>query len=228
MEAVQHIPIDDREAFKYHARGDAGEEQRPLAFVRDRLRGVLQPARSGVPVARGPSSMTGRPSSTRCGAICRMSRARGRARRWRDGLADRRGDRPPPDAGAAQRRSGDDAGDGAPGGAALRRHGTGASGRRHVLPLPHVAQPRPRRDAREADGGVAGPETEDGLTSLEERLEREEFQDRIEKFKAEIEAEIRRRLVADRGAEAMAKTLRKPLPEDVEFIRPRTATRCRC
>ena len=61
-------------------------------------------------------------------------------------------------------------------------------------------------------------QTDDGLTSLEERLEREEFQDRIEKFKAEIEAEIRRRLVADRGAEAMAKTLRKPLPEDVEFM----------
>jgi uncharacterized protein with von Willebrand factor type A (vWA) domain len=59
---------------------------------------------------------------------------------------------------------------------------------------------------------------EGGLTSLEERLEREEFQDRIEQFKAEVEAEIRRRLVADRGAEAMAKTLRKPLPEDVEFM----------
>ena len=56
------------------------------------------------------------------------------------------------------------------------------------------------------------------LTSLEERLEKEEYSDRIEKFKGEIEAEIRRRLVADRGAEAMAKTLRKPLPEDVEFM----------
>jgi uncharacterized protein with von Willebrand factor type A (vWA) domain len=56
------------------------------------------------------------------------------------------------------------------------------------------------------------------LTSLEERLEREEYEDRIEKFKSEVEAEIRRRLVADRGAEAMAKTLRKPLPEDVEFM----------
>jgi uncharacterized protein with von Willebrand factor type A (vWA) domain len=56
------------------------------------------------------------------------------------------------------------------------------------------------------------------LTALEERLERDEYQDRIEQFKQEIEAEIRRRLVADRGAEAMAKTLRKPLPEDVEFM----------
>lgn len=56
------------------------------------------------------------------------------------------------------------------------------------------------------------------LSPLEERLERDEFDDRIEKLKKEIEAEIRRRLVADRGAEAMAKTLRKPLPEDVDFM----------
>jgi len=56
------------------------------------------------------------------------------------------------------------------------------------------------------------------MSSLEERLERDEFEHRIEEFKREIEAEIRRRLVADRGAEAMAKTLRKPLPEDVEFM----------
>ncbi|HUF97282.1 MAG TPA: VWA domain-containing protein [Ilumatobacter sp.] len=61
-------------------------------------------------------------------------------------------------------------------------------------------------------------QTPEGLTSLEERLERDEFEHRIDEFKKEIEAEIRRRLVADRGAEAMAKTLRKPLPEDVEFM----------
>ena len=41
---------------------------------------------------------------------------------------------------------------------------------------------------------------------------------RIEQLKQEIEAEIRRRLVADRGVEAMAKTLRKPLPEDIDFM----------
>ncbi|MFT6292500.1 MAG: hypothetical protein ACJAR2_003117 [Ilumatobacter sp.] len=61
-------------------------------------------------------------------------------------------------------------------------------------------------------------DSSDELTSMEERLEKEEYEDRIEKFKGEIESEIRRRLVADRGAEAMAKTLRKPLPEDVEFM----------
>jgi uncharacterized protein with von Willebrand factor type A (vWA) domain len=56
------------------------------------------------------------------------------------------------------------------------------------------------------------------LSPLEERLERDEFENRIDKMKKEIEAEIRRRLVADRGVEAMAKTLRKPLPEDVDFM----------
>ncbi len=56
------------------------------------------------------------------------------------------------------------------------------------------------------------------LSPLEERLEHDEFEHRIEELKKEIEAEIRRRLVADRGVEAMAKTLRKPLPEDVDFM----------
>ena len=53
---------------------------------------------------------------------------------------------------------------------------------------------------------------------LEERLEHDEYETRIDQLKKEIEAEIRRRLVADRGVEAMAKTLRKPLPEDVDFM----------
>src|SRR3954467_1079438 len=56
------------------------------------------------------------------------------------------------------------------------------------------------------------------MSQLEERLERDEYEIRIDQLKKEIEAEIRRRLVADRGIEAMAKTLRKPLPEDVEFM----------
>ena len=60
--------------------------------------------------------------------------------------------------------------------------------------------------------------SEGDMTPLQDRLEREEDENRIEDLKREIEAEIRRRLVADRGAEAMAKTLRKPLPEDVDFM----------
>ena len=70
--------------------------------------------------------------------------------------------------------------------------------------------------AKMVDAANHGQESDAGR--LEQRLEREEFEHRITEFKAEVEAEIRRRLVADRGAEAMAKTLRKPLPEDVEFM----------
>jgi uncharacterized protein with von Willebrand factor type A (vWA) domain len=56
------------------------------------------------------------------------------------------------------------------------------------------------------------------LSPLEERLEMDEYNSRIDQLRKEIEAEIRRRLVADRGIEAMARTLRKPLPEDVDFM----------
>src|SRR4051794_1719451 len=61
-------------------------------------------------------------------------------------------------------------------------------------------------------------DTPEPMSPLEERLEHDEYESPIEKLKKEIEAEIRRRLVADRGVEAMAKTLRKPLPEDVDFM----------
>jgi uncharacterized protein len=65
---------------------------------------------------------------------------------------------------------------------------------------------------------AARQESSQPLTPLEERLERDEYENRIDQLKKEIEAEIRRKLVADRGVEAMAKTLRKPLPEDVDFM----------
>ncbi len=58
----------------------------------------------------------------------------------------------------------------------------------------------------------------DAPSDFEQRLQRDEYQSRIDSLQQEIEAEIRRRLVADRGVEAMAKTLRKPLPEDVDFM----------
>jgi uncharacterized protein with von Willebrand factor type A (vWA) domain len=65
-----------------------------------------------------------------------------------------------------------------------------------------------------------GPQDDDdgGLSDLEARLAAEEFDARMERLRSLIESEIRRRLVADRGAQAMAKSLRKPLPEDVDFM----------
>jgi uncharacterized protein with von Willebrand factor type A (vWA) domain len=65
-------------------------------------------------------------------------------------------------------------------------------------------------EARERAGGREN--------DLEERLAREEYEGRLDALRREIEAEIRRRLVADRGAEAVAKSVRKPLPEDIDFM----------
>ncbi|HMK99429.1 MAG TPA: VWA domain-containing protein [Acidimicrobiales bacterium] len=64
--------------------------------------------------------------------------------------------------------------------------------------------------ARQEAGGV--------LTPLEERLATDEFRSRLDRLRRELEDEIRRRLVADRGAEALARSVRKPLPEEVDFM----------
>jgi uncharacterized protein with von Willebrand factor type A (vWA) domain len=53
---------------------------------------------------------------------------------------------------------------------------------------------------------------------LGERLAQEEYESRLRDLRRMVEEEIRRRLIADRGVEAMARTLRKPLPEDVDFM----------
>ncbi|HEX9977224.1 MAG TPA: VWA domain-containing protein, partial [Acidimicrobiia bacterium] len=57
---------------------------------------------------------------------------------------------------------------------------------------------------------------------LERRLIAEEVERRLEEFRAALRAEIRKRLVADRGREAVARTLRRPLVEDIDLT---TATR---
>ncbi len=57
-----------------------------------------------------------------------------------------------------------------------------------------------------------------GADHLAERLAREDVRARIEQLKAEIERVIRERLVEDRGAEALAKSVRKPLPEDLDVM----------
>ena len=42
--------------------------------------------------------------------------------------------------------------------------------------------------------------------------------ERVEQLKRAVEAEIRRRLVEDRGAEALARSVRRPLPEDLDVM----------
>jgi uncharacterized protein with von Willebrand factor type A (vWA) domain len=53
---------------------------------------------------------------------------------------------------------------------------------------------------------------------LAERIAQDDARARIAQLKAEIEREIRERLVEDRGSQALAKSVRKPLPEDLDVM----------
>jgi hypothetical protein len=66
---------------------------------------------------------------------------------------------------------------------------------------------------------LMGDET---MSELDRRLAREEVEARIERLRDEIADEIRRRLVADRGRDAVARTLRRPLIEDVDLMHATT------
>ncbi len=57
-----------------------------------------------------------------------------------------------------------------------------------------------------------------GLTALEERLVTDEYQQRLAQLRQAIEREIRQRLVADRGARELARSVRAPLPEDLDVM----------
>lgn len=60
------------------------------------------------------------------------------------------------------------------------------------------------------------------MSDFDRRLLREDVEARIEQLREEIQEEIRRRLVADRGREAVARTLRRPLVEDVDLMHATT------
>jgi len=53
---------------------------------------------------------------------------------------------------------------------------------------------------------------------MQRRLEIEGYEAQLLKFRQMVEAQVRQRLVDDRGAAAVARTLRRPLPEDVDFL----------
>ena len=56
------------------------------------------------------------------------------------------------------------------------------------------------------------------LSPLDERLLGDEYRARVDQMRKAVEDEIRRRLVEDRGAQALAKSVRKPLPEDLDVM----------
>jgi uncharacterized protein len=55
-------------------------------------------------------------------------------------------------------------------------------------------------------------------SALLRRLRLDGHEAQLRHLRQAVEAEVRRRLVADRGAAAVARTLRHPLPEDVDFL----------
>ncbi len=154
MEAVKHIPLEDREAFKYalaatlvknntHWRAFEtvfevyfslrGSQFRMGEGDEDALAQLLEELEQQEQMeGDGPRTGGGGGENMTPEEIAEMlykALQRGRRR------ADARG-RPPV-------------------GAPLRRHGAGPARRRHLLPLPHAAEPRSRRRARPAHG--AGP-----------------------------------------------------------------------
>jgi uncharacterized protein with von Willebrand factor type A (vWA) domain len=58
----------------------------------------------------------------------------------------------------------------------------------------------------------------DDMSALDQRLLGDEYRGRVDQMRKAVEDEIRRRLVEDRGAQALAKSVRKPLPEDLDVM----------
>ena len=65
---------------------------------------------------------------------------------------------------------------------------------------------------------AAGPAPGQTSDPLQRRLEVEGYEAQLQKFRQMVEAQVRQRLVDDRGAAAVARTLRRPLPEDADFL----------
>ena len=65
---------------------------------------------------------------------------------------------------------------------------------------------------------AAQDESEGALTPLQERLAHDEYAARLDQLRHHVDTEVRRRVVADRGAAALARAVRTPLPEQVDFM----------
>ena len=66
--------------------------------------------------------------------------------------------------------------------------------------------------------GIEGLLADDIGEGLEARLGRDDVVGMMDRLEAELRREIIRRLVADRGPEAVARTLREPLVEDIDLM----------
>lgn len=93
--------------------------------------------------------------------------------------------------------------------------GSPVAGNVHVLRAYRAARPDQLRDELTRDHA---PESGDALAPLRARLWRDEVERRLEELRHHLEAEVRRRLVHDRGARSVAAAVRVGLPDDVDFL----------
>ena len=76
MEALRHVPLEDRDAFKYALAATMVKNNAHWKSLRDRLRGVLLAAGHGVPHRRrrrGGAKARGRPDTDLLGARARAT-----------------------------------------------------------------------------------------------------------------------------------------------------------
>jgi uncharacterized protein len=74
-------------------------------------------------------------------------------------------------------------------------------------------------------GSGGGWNARAGAAAISERLERAEADRAVQRFRDELQASIRRALVADRGARAVSKTMRIRLAEDIDIATASAAER---
>jgi uncharacterized protein len=93
--------------------------------------------------------------------------------------------------------------------------GVPVAGTVHAMRAYRAARPDQLRAALER-GLVAGEH--DPLATLRRRLWHDEVDRLLELLRQEIETEVRRRLVHDRGARSVAEAVRAGMPDDVDFL----------
>jgi uncharacterized protein len=94
--------------------------------------------------------------------------------------------------------------------------------------VPRAGGDREGGDGEGAAGGGGsggGWNARAGAAAISERLERGEADRAVQRFRDELQASIRRALVADRGARAVSKTMRIRLAEDVDIATASAAER---
>ncbi len=98
--------------------------------------------------------------------------------------------------------------------------GAPVAGNVHVMRAYRAARPDQLREDLESEFRRG---EHDPLAPLRERLWQDQVDRRLEVLRHEIETEVRRRLVHDRGASSVADAIRAGLPDDVDFLTASTA-----